>query len=126
MSPHQVGVGIHDRMIDALPDPGDAPRMVITCSHGAALVNSRGVGSISNAGASGPTVRTVWAIKLAIVIIAGAMSRLVRGALSGLPVQEAAQLVGGNAVDVYGFDRALLESVAERVCPPDEELVGAA
>ena len=45
-------------------------------------------------------------------------------ALAGLPLTEAAQLVGGNAVEVYGFDRALLESVAERVCPPDEELLG--
>jgi predicted TIM-barrel fold metal-dependent hydrolase len=47
-------------------------------------------------------------------------------ALAGLPEQEAAQLVGGNAVEVYGFDRGLMESVAERVCPADKELMGAA
>jgi hypothetical protein len=43
--------------------------------------------------------------------------------LAGVAADEAAQLVGGNAVERYGFDRGLLDSVAERVCPPDGELL---
>ncbi|MFG3255477.1 amidohydrolase family protein [Streptomyces sp. NPDC048172] len=45
-----------------------------------------------------------------------------RIAYAGLPRDEVAAMVGGNAARVYGFDTALLDPVAARVGPTAEEI----
>jgi predicted TIM-barrel fold metal-dependent hydrolase len=45
-----------------------------------------------------------------------------RGSFAGLPSDEVRQMVGGNAVDVYGFDLDVLQSVADRIGPTVAEI----
>jgi len=40
----------------------------------------------------------------------------------GMPEDELRPILGGNAVDLWGFDDALLQSVADRVGPTVEDL----
>jgi hypothetical protein len=40
----------------------------------------------------------------------------------GIPEDELRPILGGNAVDLWGFDAALLQSVADRVGPTVEDL----
>jgi hypothetical protein len=42
--------------------------------------------------------------------------------LGGLPEADIRRILGQNAVDLWGFDAALLQSVAERVGPTVEDL----
>jgi len=41
---------------------------------------------------------------------------------AGIPRDEVEAIVGGNAVRVYGFDRATLDGVASRIGPPRASL----
>ena len=45
-----------------------------------------------------------------------------RATFADVPVSEVRQMVGGNAIEVYGFNRALLADVASRIGPTVEEV----
>ena len=49
-----------------------------------------------------------------------------RKTFSEYPEEETRAILGGTAAELYGFDRQLLESVAERVGPSLEQIQVAA
>jgi predicted TIM-barrel fold metal-dependent hydrolase len=48
----------------------------------------------------------------------------IRVTFDGVPEDEARRIIGENAIDIYGFDREKLHTVAERVGPSAESLFG--
>lgn len=48
----------------------------------------------------------------------------IRHTFKGVPESEARKILGENAIDCYGFDRALLEGVAKRIGNPPSALLG--
>jgi predicted TIM-barrel fold metal-dependent hydrolase len=48
----------------------------------------------------------------------------IRHAFAGVPVDEARLILGENAIECYGFDRAALRPIADRIGPRPEEVLG--
>jgi predicted TIM-barrel fold metal-dependent hydrolase len=48
----------------------------------------------------------------------------IRAAFRGVPEDEARLILGENAMDFFGFDRAALNAVAARIGPPPEDVLG--
>jgi predicted TIM-barrel fold metal-dependent hydrolase len=48
----------------------------------------------------------------------------IRDAFAGVPEAEARRILGENAIECYGFDRATLATIAADICPSVEEVLG--
>lgn len=67
--------------------------------------------------------RIMWGSDYPHLEGAAPVHRLVlRHVFGGLPEGDVRAMLGGNAVDLYGFDGAMLQSVADRVGPTVEDL----
>ena len=49
----------------------------------------------------------------------------IRVAFAGVPEDEVRKILGGNAIEVYGLDRAKLDAVAARIGPKASEVLAA-
>ena len=49
----------------------------------------------------------------------------IRATFDGVPEDEARRILGTNAIELFGFDRARLEQVAEKIGPSPHEVLGA-
>jgi hypothetical protein len=67
--------------------------------------------------------RLMWGSDYPHLEGAAPVHRLVlRQVFGGLPEEDLRRILGLNAIDVFGFDRALLEAVADRVGPTVADL----